>query len=59
MLRRIESHIYNSNRKQFYCKNCKVTTDVIYKDDHEHTWCPLCVPTEILEQLSQKLEEDI
>ena len=46
MLRKIESKIYNTNVKQFYCKNCKKTTNVIYKDDKGNTYCPCCVPND-------------
>lgn len=43
-LKKIEGHSINSPVKQFYCKNCKITTDVIYKDEKGNTYCDRCKP---------------
>lgn len=44
MLKKIEGHSINSPIKQFYCKNCKITTDIIYKDEKGNTYCDRCKP---------------
>jgi len=47
MLRKIEGHSINSAVKQFYCKNCKTATDVIYKDEKGNTFCDKCKPVTV------------
>lgn len=46
-LKRIEGHSVNSTVKQFYCKNCKTATDVIYKDEKGNTFCDKCKPVTV------------
>ena len=43
MLRKIEGNSYNSPIKQFWCKRCCKSTNIIYKDENGNTYCDLCV----------------
>lgn len=43
MFRRIEEETLNSPIKQFWCKRCKVATNIIYKDDEGNSYCDQCV----------------
>ena len=43
MLRKIEGNSYNSSIKQFWCKRCCKSTNIIYKDENGNTYCDLCV----------------
>ena len=45
-MRKIIGETYNSNIKQFWCKNCKRSVDVIYKDDKGNSYCDKCLPKE-------------
>ena len=42
-MRKIIGETYNSSIKQFWCKNCKRSVDVIYKDDKGNSYCDRCV----------------
>ena len=42
-MRKIVGETYNSSIKQFWCKNCKRSVDVIYKDDKGNSYCVRCV----------------
>ena len=53
-MRKIEGFTYNSDLKQFWCKNCKKPTNIIYKDN---SFCPLCV--ENLEKSSESTKENV
>lgn len=56
-MRKIEGFTYNSDLKQFWCKNCKKPTNTIYKDDEGNSFCPLCV--ENLEKSSESTNENV
>lgn len=56
-MRKITGKTYNSDIKQFWCKNCKVTTNTIYKDDEGNSFCPLCVKN--AEKSTESAEEKV
>lgn len=41
-MRVIESKPYNTDMKQFYCKNCHIGVNKIYKDNQGNTYCGKC-----------------
>ena len=42
-MKKIIGKSINSHVKQFWCKKCKVSTNVIYKDDKGNTFCNNCI----------------
>ena len=42
-MREIKGSSINSLIKQFWCKRCKIATDVIYKDEDGNSYCDNCV----------------
>ena len=57
MFRKIEGNSYNSPIKQFWCKRCCKSTNIIYKDENGNTYCDLCI--ENSEKSLSVIEENV
>ena len=53
-MRKIVGKSINSNIKQFWCKKCKISTNVIYKDDKGNTFCDNCINQDLNKRIYQE-----
>ena len=51
-MKKIIGKTINSHVKQFWCRECKLSRNAIYKDDKGNTFCDKCIKQYLNERIN-------